>query len=612
MPGLVGALSTDPQAAARVDAMARTLADDPALTSGRLHGAAHGIHAAWAVHAGSFAEQLPVRNAAGDITLLFHGEVFTDAQRLRRLRRPGRTFADDDAAHLVAWYEDEGEAFVEQLNGRFCGLLVDCRRGRALLFNDRYGADRLYLHEAADGLYFASQAQCLLRVFEGTRRLDATAVAQTFTLGCVIGERTLYTGIGLLPPASRWAWRAGQPLERSRYFDARTWEQQAPLPDAQFAQTLHDTFSELLPQYLRGRTPPAMSLTGGLDSRMIMACAQPAPGALPCYSFGGLYGDCHDVKLARRIAALCGQTHQTLRADERMLREFPALAERCIEVSGGAMDVSGAVELYVNRLAREVSPVRLTGNYGSEIVRSNVAFKPRAIAAQTLQPQLEPLVADAQAAYRQARDERSDLAFVAFAQVPWHHHARLAVEQSVLVPRSPYLDNRLVALMFRASEAQRHGREASMAVLRDDARLGALPTDRGLVAGRPGLVDRLRHALRELSMRAEYAYDYGMPAPLVHLDRVLQPLQPERLFLGRHKFYHFRVWYRRELAPFVQDLLLSANATAPSWYRAGVLRRMVIDHVAGRANHTLDLHRALTLELVQQRLLRSDNTAGAT
>jgi asparagine synthase (glutamine-hydrolysing) len=351
-----------------------------------------------------------------------------------------------------------------------------------------------------------------------------------------------------------------------------------------------------------------MSLTGGLDGRMIMAWARPEPGAMPCYSFGGMFRDCHDVTLARRIAAMCGQSHQTLTAGPQMLSEFPQLAARCIETSDGTMDVSGAVEVFMNRLAREISPVRITGNYGSEIVRGNVAFRPRRLNAELLAPQMESLVAAAEALYYAER-KVSDLAFIAFKQVPWHHQSRLAVEQSLLTMRSPYLDNRLIALMFRASPTMRVSRGPTMELIHEGhAGLASLPTDRGLVYGQSTWAVRLQHAMREFSAKAEYAYDYGMPNRLARLDRMLTPLHPERLFLGRHKFYHFRLWYQRQLAPFVRDLLLAPNASAQVWYRPGALRAMVEEHIHGRANHTLDIHRALTLELIQQRLLEGTGT----
>src|SRR5262249_42018972 len=146
----------------------------------------------------------------------------------------------------------------------------------------------------------------------------------------------------------------------------------------------------------------AMSLTGGLDGRMIMAWANAAPGSLPCYTFGGEYRDCADVRIARRIASLCGQEHRTLAVGRDFCDDFPRLAERAVYVSDGAMDVTGSVELYANRLARAIAPIRLTGNYGSEIVRGNVAFRPGAVDMQLLNPDYLPLINAAERAYQSA------------------------------------------------------------------------------------------------------------------------------------------------------------------------------------------------------------------
>jgi asparagine synthase (glutamine-hydrolysing) len=593
MPGIVGLLGRHVHSTMHLDLMAQVLRGGADVVKGRLHDAASGVHVAWGAHGRASVGVPPIRSADGHVTLVFDGEVFD-------------TGGAGMAAYLLRQYDAVGEDFVRRLNGTFAGLLIDRRRGFVLLFNDRFGASRLYVHECSEGIYFASRAAALLRALPALRRLDPAAVAQTFSLGCTLGERSLFQGVKLLPPASLWRCRGSSVVHKQTYFVPAEWQEQQPLEDAQFPQALHDTFSSVLPDYLRSEVAPAMSLTGGIDGRMIMACAKPEPSSIPCYSFGGMYRDCHDVKLARRIAQLCGQSHRTLTAGPQMLAEFPSLAEECIEVSDGTMDVSGAVELYVNRLARQTSPLRITGNYGSEIVRGNIAFRPRALPTGMLEPELERMVDAASTEYHEARRSGDDLTFVAFKQVPWHHQSRLSVERSVLMLRSPYLDNRLVSLMFRASVAMRRSREPSLWVIqRAHAALAALPTDRGLVLGHPSVVAHIRHSLREFSAKAEYAYDYGMPPALVRLDRLLSPLHPERLFLGRHKFYHFRIWYRRELAPWVREVLLSPRSETLAWYRTGALRRMVDDHIAGRANRTLDLHRALTLELVHRRLLNS-------
>ncbi len=593
MPGIAAILTPAADAAYDIDALTMALTAPPDGLTGVAPRLLPSVHVGWQLHRHG-AGQPPARTIDGAVTVVVAGELFL----------ADRPAPDAGAAALQA-YAQHGDRFVEHLNGSFTGVLTDARRGVALLFNDRFGAGRLYVHEAGGGLYVASEAKALLRRFASTRRLDPGAVAQSIALGCTLRNRTLYEGISQLPPGSLWRWDGSGTLQRGIWFDPTAWEQQVPLSDGDFYDALKSTFTAVLPRYLGGSPGPAMSLTGGLDGRMIMAWARPQPGAMPCYSFGGTYRECHDVRLARRIAAVCGQPHCTLRVGDDMLRDYPSLAAQCVELSDGTMDVSGGVEVHVNRLAREISPVRLTGNYGSEIVRGNVAFRPRRLRPGLYAVELEPLLDDAIRAYH---DERrvSDLHFVAFKQVPWHHHARLSVEQSMVSMRSPYLDPELVSLMFRASSQMRVNRDASLRLIHEGRpALGALPTDRGISFGRPSPLNRLQHAIREISVRAEHIYDYGMPDWMVRVDNAMQALHLERLFLGRHKFYHFRIWYRHMLAGFLRDTLLAANGGARAWFGRGQLQLMVEEHIGGRANHTLDLHRALTLEMIHLHLLKA-------
>ena len=70
--------------------------------------------------------------------------------------------------------------------------------------------------------------------------------------------------------------------------------------------------------------------------------------------------------------------------------------------------------------------------------------------------------------------------------------------------------------------------------------------------GLPGLLEFL--------FKAEYAYDMGMPQWVARVDHVLSPLRLERLFLGRHKIFHFRIWYRDALAGYVREMLLDSRS----------------------------------------------------
>ncbi len=104
-------------------------------------------------------------------------------------------------------------------------------------------------------------------------------------------------------------------------------------------------------------------------------------------------------------------------------------------------------------------------------------------------------------------------------------------------------------------------------------------------------------------MRAEYACDYGMPQWLAAVDHIAAPLRFEKLLLGRHKFCHFRAWYRDQLSPYVKDVLLDSRTRARSFLQGARLEEMVRSHTNDRRNHTLDLHRILTTELVYRQLI---------
>ena len=119
-----------------------------------------------------------------------------------------------------------------------------------------------------------------------------------------------------------------------------------------------------------------MSLTGGLDTRMIMAWQKRPAGSLPCYTFGGMLRDCQDVTVARRVARACQQPHEVIRVGEDFLSRFPYYAQQTVYLSEGGVDLSRAPDLYLNERARDIAPVRLTGNYGGEVLRRVRAFKP--------------------------------------------------------------------------------------------------------------------------------------------------------------------------------------------------------------------------------------------
>src|SRR5262249_15627377 len=158
--------------------------------------------------------------------------------------------------------------------------------------------------------------------------------------------------------------------QRTRYFDPREWESQAPLDAESYYRLMREAVTTALPRYFADATASGdrarigMTLTGGLDTRVIMAWHKAAPGTMPCYTFGGARRDSEDVEVARQVAALAGQSHDVITLGREFLDAFPDYAERSMSLGEGAIDLYRASDLYFSRKAREIAPVKVVGTYG--------------------------------------------------------------------------------------------------------------------------------------------------------------------------------------------------------------------------------------------------------
>jgi asparagine synthase (glutamine-hydrolysing) len=124
------------------------------------------------------------------------------------------------------------------------------------------------------------------------------------------------------------------------------------------------------------------------------------------------------------------------------------------------------------------------------------------------------------------------------------------------------------------------------------------------VGGSSGiLAAALLRGFLEFTFKAEYVCDYGMPQWTARTNHLLSPFHLERLFLGRHKFLHFRVWYRDSLSEYVRQILLDPLTLSRPYLERKGLESMVHGHLSGKQNFTLDIHKLLTLELLHRQLL---------
>ncbi len=590
MPEIVGLITkmARPDAEAKLLRMIAALRHDNHYVTGTWCDESLGLYAGWVERDDQTVQQMPLRSERGGLSMLFSGEIFADES--------GET---NKHSYLVQQAERD-PCFPKSLNGLFHGVLTDRRDAKIVLFNDRYGMRRLYYLESDEAFYFAAVAKAILAVCPESKSIDPDGMAQLISCGCTLDDRTIFKNVSVMPGGSAWVFQSATPHLKGSYFNPKEWEEQAPLEPNSFYRELRAVFAANVPRYFNGSGPVGVSLTGGLDSRILMSWSGAAPASLRCFSFGGVIHESQDVKIAREVAQACGQPYQVISVGREFLNAFPHYAERTVFLTEGSVEVKHAPDLYVSELAAQIAPVRVTGNYGGEVLRGVRAFKPVDPPAGLFTSAINDNVARAKETYLSLLG-RHPLSFAVFQQAPQRQQGLLALESTQQCVRSPFLDNDIVRTVYRAPQSVLGNNDLSLRLIADGSRvLRRIRTDRGFGGNLPAWIAAAQEAYFDFTFKAEYACDYGMPNRFASVDRALKGFHLERLFLGRHKFTHFRVWYRDELSNYVREMLLDPRTLSRPYLERRAVERMVDEHCAGKRNHTNAIHKLLTLEHVHR------------
>jgi len=606
MPGITGIICQHPYEEAERD-LARMIAamrHESDYRSGQYVSRELGLYVGWMCRPGTPADCMPVISRNRDVVLIFYGENHLTNQSSSGTSNAPSVGQPGDTDYLLGLYEEIGEDFVRHLNGWFCGLVADLRNRKIILFNDRYGMSRLYMYQGKDAVLFGSEAKSLLKLRGELRAIDPEGLAQFLRCNCVMGNRSLFKNVDLLPGGSLWSFDNQRNVKKRRYFDFKQWEHQEALAPNEFYEKFALTMNRVVPTYARDSQKVALSLTAGLDTRAVMASLHVPDRSFPCYTFGGAWGETFDIAVGRKLAAIYNQPYQAIKLNGDFFRNFAGLAEKSVYISDGTHNAFAAHDLYFNRIASKIAPVRLTGKYGSEIVRGRKlipfwSFPIHAVASD-LRPFLQRVPPP-----NEVNQLNHPLSRTVAENIPWYMSGRLAVEQSQLSTRTPYMDNALVNLLFQAPNTPSSAAELQARYIKDyGPALSRLATDLGKLGMSGPVMTSLLYPLQRALSKVEYIYLYAMPHWLTRIERSLGFWHLERLLSGRHKYEWYRIWAATHFADFIRETLLNPQADYTRYFDYRSLSKMVKRHTAGTHNYLNEINKALTTQLICSSLLR--------
>ncbi|HLF25333.1 MAG TPA: asparagine synthase-related protein [Anaerolineae bacterium] len=299
----------------------------------------------------------PVWNAAHTIALVMAGEIYNrDALRQQR----GQS-SDEQLALDV--YEEVGEDFARRLNGAFIVAIWDTRRQQIVIANDRFGLYPLFYACRAGSLIFAPEMKGVLCDTTLPRELDLTAMAQYMRFQHLLGERTFFQDIQLLPTASTLVFDLSTAEHRiTTYW---TFGDIPYRPQIEFDEAVIEAGRLLRCAVKRlsgDRHRPGVYLSGGLDSRTILGMVEKRP--VISLTYGTRH--CRDVYYAGRIArAVNSEHHWVDLPNGEWVKEY---ADFHLELTEGFHSWIHAHGISTLPLARQVMEVNLTGWDGGTVM----------------------------------------------------------------------------------------------------------------------------------------------------------------------------------------------------------------------------------------------------
>ena len=320
----------------------------------------------------------PMTTADGALTAVVNGEIYNYPDLRRVLESNGASFrSHSDSEVVLHAYRASGTASFSQFNGMFAYGLWDNAAQKLYVVRDRLGIKPVYYwHDPTTGmLCFASEIKALLAASgRSDWQIDTESLGQYLTYENLLGDRTLFAGIRMVPPGHFLEYDHGN-IRIECY-----WQPEIPEApgvadfDAAVIQ-FRKTLSESVSRHLMSDVPVACYLSAGFDSSTVCAAAASRMPEKPL-AFTGHFaaGSWYDESAGAAIVA--EHIGAPIRKTEITADDFAQHLDHVVRSLDEPRMGHGAFSQFmVARAASAERKVILTGHGGDELFSGYPVFK---------------------------------------------------------------------------------------------------------------------------------------------------------------------------------------------------------------------------------------------
>jgi asparagine synthase (glutamine-hydrolysing) len=321
-----------------------------------------------------------------------------------------------DASVILHLYNsDTALSFLKATDGIFTGIICDWGRQKLIIINDRYGLQHIHWSQSGKLFVWATEYKSFTSFHDFTNTIDSVALDDFIRYGYIAEDRTWFKNVKLLPPATiltldlhsaavtiqqYWSWGK-----------IRINEQKAD--EIQCAREWGRLFENSMNRRLFPRKRIGITLSGGLDSRAILAALPSLEDSVHTFTFGE--EGCDDIRIATKVAALKGTVHHNCLLDQASWLDINCEAVWAADGEIALLDTNGNEYL---KFIAGYSDICLNG-FGGDAVHGGSFLDMK---SQHVSTSLDPY------GYRGRRYIRQGFRF----------------DQSFYLVRCPFYDNKLV------------------------------------------------------------------------------------------------------------------------------------------------------------------------
>jgi len=253
---------------------------------------------------------------------------------------------------------------IALLRGGFIWVLMDEAQQRFFIVNDHFGRHPLYIVKYKGAVLFATQIKVLLAALPVKPELDKQAVAMMLSIGEMVGNQTLVSGITTL--------MAGSVLSidvdgmRQHQYWQYSYQQDFSKNKKQAIAEISSALEQSVHRAVKQSNTLVVPLSGGLDSRFILGLANKEK-QVHAYTWG--VPGCRDLIYAQKTSQKINCAHDLFEFSPNYLQNY---ADRGVWITEGQIPVVNFHVLpYVNRLTEDGNLTLLDGYAGDAVLGGN-------------------------------------------------------------------------------------------------------------------------------------------------------------------------------------------------------------------------------------------------